>query len=85
MPNSHYLIHQPLMNGSRGVATDIEITAQEITKSRDALTKLIAEATGKDFDTVKKDTERDHWLTADEAKDYGIVGKIVSSRSELNQ
>lgn len=85
LPNSHYLIHQPLMNGSRGVATDIEITAQEITKSRDALTKLIAEATGKDFDTVKKDTERDHWLTADEAKDYGIVGKIVSSRSELNQ
>lgn len=60
LPNSHFLIHQPLMGGSRGVATDIEITAQEISKSRENLTKLIAEATGKDFETVKKDTERDH-------------------------
>ena len=83
LPNSHYLIHQPLMGGSRGVATDIEITAQEISKARETLTKLIAEATGKDFDTVKKDTERDHWLTADEALEYGIAGKIIKSRSEL--
>lgn len=83
LPNSHFLIHQPLMGGSRGVATDIEITAQEISKSRENLTKLIAEATGKDFETVKKDTERDHWLTAQEAADYGIVGTIVSSRKEL--
>jgi len=83
LPNSHFLIHQPLMGGSRGVATDIEITAQEITKSRETLTKLIADATGKDFETVKKDTERDHWLTAKEALDYGIAGKIITSRSEL--
>ena len=83
LPNSHFLIHQPLMGGSRGVATDIEITAQEISKSRENLTKLIAEATGKDFETVKKDTERDHWLTAQEAADYGIVGTIISSRKEL--
>ena len=83
LPNSHYLIHQPLMGGSRGVATDIEITAQEISKARETLTKLIAKATGKDFDTVKKDTERDHWLTADEALEYGIAGKIIKSRSEL--
>lgn len=83
LPNSHFLIHQPLMGGSRGVATDIEITAQEITKSREALTKLIAEATGKDFETVKKDTERDHWLTAEEALDYGLAGKIITSRKEL--
>ena len=85
LPNSHFLIHQPLMGGSRGVATDIEITAQEISKSRETLTKLIADATGKDFETVKKDTERDHWLTAEEALDYGIVGTIVSSRKELPQ
>ena len=84
LPNSHFLIHQPLMSGSRGVATDIEITAQEITKARETLTKLISEATGKDFESVKKDTERDHWLTAQEALDYGIVGKIITSRSELN-
>ena len=83
LPNSHFLIHQPLMGGSRGVATDIEITAQEITKSRETLTQLIADATGKDFETVKKDTERDHWLTATEALDYGIAGKIITSRSEL--
>jgi len=84
LPNSHFLIHQPLIGGvSRGVATDIEITANEITKSRETLTRLIAEATGKDFQTVKKDTERDHWLTAKEALDYGIVGKIVSSRKDL--
>ncbi len=83
LPNSHFLIHQPLMGGSRGVATDIEITAQEITKSRETLTQLIADATGKDFETVKKDTERDHWLTAKEALDYGIAGKIITSHSEL--
>ncbi|MCR5171826.1 MAG: ATP-dependent Clp protease proteolytic subunit [Treponema sp.] len=83
LPNSHFLIHQPLMGGSRGVAADIEITAQEITKSRETLTQLIADATGKDFETVKKDTERDHWLTAKEALDYGIAGKIITSRSEL--
>lgn len=83
LPNSHFLIHQPLMGSSRGVATDIQITAQEISKSRDVLTKLIADACGKDFDTVKKDTERDHWLSAQEAVDYGIVGKIVSSRSDF--
>ena len=83
LPNSHFIIHQPLMGGSRGVANDIEITAQEITKSRETLTQLIADATGKDFETVKKDTERDHWLTAKEALDYGIAGKIITSRSEL--
>ena len=71
------------MGGSRGVATDIEITAQEITKARETLTQLIADATGKDFETVKKDTERDHWLTAKEALDYGIAGKIITNRSEL--
>lgn len=82
LPNSHFLIHQPL-GGSKGVATDIEISAVEIAKARENLTKLIAEATGKDFDTVKTDTERDHWLSASEALDYGIVGKIITSRSEL--
>ena len=84
LPNSHFLIHQPLIgNSSRAVAADIEITANEITKSRETLTRLIADATGKDFDTVKKDTERDHWLTAQEAFDYGIAGKIISSRKDL--
>ncbi|MGI5070187.1 ATP-dependent Clp protease proteolytic subunit [Treponema pectinovorum] len=83
LPNSHFLIHQPLMGSSRGVATDIEITAQEITKSREVLTKLIAEATGKDFETIKRDTERDYWLTAGEALEYGLVGKIIKTRAEL--
>lgn len=84
LPNSHFLIHQPLIGGtSRGVATDIEITAAEISKARETLTHLIAEATGKDFETVKTDTERDHWLTAKEALDYGLAGKIVTSRKDL--
>ncbi|MGI5058258.1 ATP-dependent Clp protease proteolytic subunit [Treponema pectinovorum] len=83
LPNSHFLIHQPLMGSSRGVATDIEITAQEITKSREVLTKLIADATGKDFETIKRDTERDYWLTAGEALEYGLVGKIIKTRTEL--
>jgi ATP-dependent Clp protease protease subunit len=84
LPHSHFLIHQPLISGSgRAVATDLEITANEITKARELLTQLIAEASGKDFETVKKDTERDHWLTAQEALDYGIAGKIISSRKDL--
>lgn len=82
LPNSHFLIHQPL-GGSKGVASDIEISAVEILKARENLTKLIADATGKDFETVKADTERDHWLSAAEALDYGIVGKIITSRSQL--
>jgi ATP-dependent Clp protease protease subunit len=82
LPNSHFLIHQP-SSGFRGAATDIEIHAAEIEKIRERINKLIAEETGKSMEQVTKDTDRDHWLSAQEALDYGLVSKIISSRKEL--
>lgn len=81
-PNSHYLIHQPL-SGMRGVATDIEIHANELQKTRERINKLISEETGQDLAKVEKDTDRDFWMSAEEAKEYGLVSRIVASRSEL--
>ena len=82
LPNSHYLIHQPL-SGMRGVATDIEIHAQELEKAKEKINVLISEETGVDLEQVKKDTERDYWMNAQEAVEYGLAGKIVSKRTEL--
>jgi ATP-dependent Clp protease protease subunit len=82
LPNSTYLIHQP-MSGMRGVATDIEIHALHLEKLREKLDKLIAQETGKSLEEVRNDTERDHWLSADEALSYGLVSRIVKQRSEL--
>lgn len=84
-PNSHYLIHQPLIGGvAQGVATDLEIQADEIAKSKEKLIKLISDETGKPVEQVAKDCDRDHWLTADEARDYGLISKVLSKRSELD-
>jgi ATP-dependent Clp protease protease subunit len=83
LPNSHYLIHQPL-SGMRGVATDIEIHAREIDKIRARINKLISEETGQPLDKVEKDTDRDFWMSADEAQEYGLISQIVKSRSELS-
>ena len=84
LPNSHYLIHQPLIGGvARGVATDLEIQAEEIAKSKKKLIKLIATETGKSEEQVENDCDRDHWLTADEALEYGLVSKVISKREEL--
>lgn len=86
LPNSHYLIHQPLIGGvARGVATDLEIQAEEIAKSKEKLIKLIAAETGKPAEQVASDCDRDHWLTADEALEYGLVSKVISSRKELQK
>lgn len=82
LPNSHYLIHQPL-SGIQGTATEIEIHAKEIEKLREKLNKLISFETGKDLEKVAEDTERDYWMNAEEALDYGLVSKIVKTRSEL--
>jgi len=82
LPNSTYLIHQP-MSGMKGVATDIEIHAQHLEKLREKLDKLIAQETGKSLEEVRSDTERDHWLSADEALSYGLVSRIITQRSEL--
>ena len=82
LPNSTYLIHQP-MSGMRGVATAIEIHAQHLEKLRTKLDLLISTETGKSLETVVLDTERDHWLSADEAQAYGLVSKIISTRDDL--
>jgi ATP-dependent Clp protease protease subunit len=82
LPNSHYLIHQPL-SGIRGVATDIEIHARELEKLRAKINQLIADETGSPLSQVEKDTDRDFWMTAEEAASYGLISKIVTNRGEL--
>ncbi len=82
LPNSHYLIHQPL-SGMRGVATEIEIHAKELEKTRQKLNQLIADETGQSLDRVEKDTDRDYWLNALDSVEYGLISKVISSRSEL--
>ena len=82
LPNSRMMLHQP-SGGSRGVAADIEIQAQEILLMRERLNKLIAEHTGKDEATVAKDTDRDFWMSPDAALEYGLVDKVQKTRSEI--
>lgn len=82
LPNSHYLIHQPL-SGIKGVATDIEIHAKEIEKMRAKINALIAAETGKDESVVAKDTDRDYWLSADEAAEYGLISNVIKTRNDL--
>lgn len=82
LPNSHYLIHQPL-SGIRGVATEIEIHARELEKLRAKINQMIAEETGQTLAKVERDTDRDYWLSAEEAQEYGLVSRIIANRSEL--
>lgn len=82
MPNSHYLIHQPL-SGIKGVATEIEIHAKELEKMRVKINKLIAEETGTDEKKVAKDTDRDCWLNAKESVEYGLISKIAKNRKDI--
>ncbi len=82
LPNSHYLIHQPL-SGIRGVATEIEIHAKELEKLRAKINKLISDETGRAVEKVEKETDRDYWLNAEEAQEYGLISRIVKSRDEL--
>lgn len=84
LQNSRYLIHQP-SSGMRGVATDIEIHAKEMEKTKAILNQIIADQTGKSIEDVKNDTERDYWLDAKEAIEYGLVSKIVTKREDLEK
>ena len=79
LPNSRMMLHQP-SGGSRGVASDIEIQAQEILLMREQLNKIIAKHTGQDVETVAKDTDRDFWMSPEEAKEYGLVDLVQDSR-----
>lgn len=82
LPNSHYLIHQPL-SGIRGVATDIEIHAKELEKLREKINRLISGETGVPVSQVEKDTDRDYWMSAAEAADYGLISKVIVRRDEM--
>jgi len=82
LPHSHYLIHQP-SSGMKGVATDIEIHAAEIEKTKAKLNELISAETGTSIEKVSKDTDRDYWLNAEEAVSYGLVSRVITKRSEL--
>ncbi len=79
LPNSEIMIHQPL-GGTRGQATDIKIHADHILKTREKLNKLLSKNTGKSIDEITRDTERDNWLTAEEAKEYGLVDKVIENK-----
>ena len=84
LPNSRYLIHQP-SSGMKGVATDIQIHAKEMEKTRAVINRIIAGQTGKPFEQVEKDTDRDYWLDANEAVEYGLISRIVTKRSDLKK
>ena len=82
LPNTRFLVHQP-SGGSRGSATDIAIQAQEIVKMRERINQLIANETGQPLERVAQDTDRDYWMSADEAIEYGIVSRVVKSVTEI--
>ncbi|MGX7205085.1 ATP-dependent Clp protease proteolytic subunit [Enterococcus pingfangensis] len=82
LPNTRYMIHQPA-GGVQGQSTEIQIEAKEILRMRKRVNQLIAKATGQTLEQIEKDTDRNFWLSAEEAKDYGIVGKIVESDTAI--
>ena len=82
MPNTRFLLHEP-RGGVGGQASDVEIQAREIIKMRERLNNIFAEATGKTLAQIKEDTDRDFWMSAKEAVEYGLVGKIVNHRSDV--
>ena len=79
LPNADVMIHQPL-GGARGQACDIEIQAKNIIKTKERMNRILASHTGQDYDTIARDTDRDNYMTADEALAYGLVDKIIEAR-----
>ncbi len=82
LPNSRIMIHQPL-GGARGQASDIEIQAREILKMKEKLTRIIAEHSGQPFDRVIKDGDRDYYMSAEEARDYGLIDEVFKPQKNL--
>jgi ATP-dependent Clp protease, protease subunit len=80
LPNSRVMIHQP-SGGAQGQATDIEIQAREILKLRETLNQILAERTGQPIDKIRSDSERDYFMSASEAKDYGLVDQVIEKRA----
>ncbi|MDE5079176.1 MAG: ATP-dependent Clp protease proteolytic subunit, partial [Trichodesmium sp. St2_bin6] len=79
LPNSRIMIHQP-MGGTRGQATDIEIEANEILRVRSELNNMLAERTGQSLEKIEKDTDRDYYMSAEEAKEYGLIDQVIEER-----
>ena len=81
LPNSRIVIHQPLMSGLAGQATDIDIHAREILRMRDRINQILAKHTGQSLKRIQQDTERDYIMTADQGKEYGIIDEVVRKRA----
>ncbi|GFZ97126.1 ATP-dependent Clp protease proteolytic subunit [Okeania sp. KiyG1] len=79
LPNSRIMIHQP-MGGTRGQATDIEIEAKEILRVRSQLNNMLVECTGQSLEKIEKDTDRDYFMSAEEAKEYGLIDQVIDER-----
>jgi ATP-dependent Clp protease protease subunit len=79
LPNSRVMIHQPL-GGARGQASDIEIQAREILYLRERLNKVLSDRTGQTIETIAKDTDRDNFMSADQAKEYGLIDQVIEKR-----
>jgi ATP-dependent Clp protease protease subunit len=84
LPNSRIMIHQP-SGGAQGQATDIQLHAKEILRMKETLNQILADHTGQPFEKIAEDTERDFFMSGAEARDYGIVDRVVADRSELEQ
>jgi ATP-dependent Clp protease protease subunit len=82
LPHSRIMIHQPL-GGAQGQASDIEITYKEISKLKKELYEILANHTGKPYKTIEKDGDRDFWMTAEEAKAYGMIDEILGNRKKV--
>ncbi len=82
LPNTRFMIHQPA-GGAGGQATDIAIQAKEIIRTRERIARVISRQTGKPYDTVKSDIERDFWLSAEEAIEYGIVSRVIETQNDI--
>ena len=81
LPNSEIMIHQPLISGGlQGQATDIKIVADKILDTRRKLNQYLADNTGQPLEVIERDTERDHWMSAQEAKAYGLIDEVVKTR-----
>ena len=79
LPNAEVMIHQP-MGGAQGQSSEIEIAAEHILNTKKKLNEILADCTGQKLDVIEKDTDRDNWMSADEAKDYGLVDEVIKDR-----
>ena len=84
LPNSRIMVHQP-MGGAQGQASDIAIQAKEILRMKDTINDILAAHTGQDLDRIKSDTDRDFFMAGDEAKEYGLIDHVISSRDDLDK